>query len=197
MPGLSSLSEGIELKSNINDADINNSLNKRFLYLSRKLDHFWNRWRKEYLIDLREAHRVPNKGPAVISEGEVVLVHEEKVKRGMWKMAVVEKLIFGKDNQVRGATIRRVGKGKGKPEIIDRPIQRLFPLECAKYTGGRHECMNGDNGDARKNGDEGESQKVVDVGGKAAANDAHGGSRPRRAAAQDARAKTRLMLDSK
>eukprot|EP00794_Sanderia_malayensis_P001256 gene1256-biopygen483 len=173
---LSSLSEGIELKSNINDADINNSLNKRFLYLSRKLDHFWNRWRKEYLIDLREAHRVPNKGPAVISEGEVVLVHEEKVKRGMWKMAVVEKLIFGKDNQVRGATIRRVGKGKGKPEIIDRPIQRLFPLECAKYTGGRHECMNGDNGDARKNGDEGESQKVVDVGGKAAANDAHGGA---------------------
>eukprot|EP00794_Sanderia_malayensis_P012189 gene12189-biopygen9725 len=193
---LSSLSEGIELKSNINDDDINNSLNKRFLYLSRKLDHFWNRWRKEYLIDLREAHRVSDKGPAVISEGDVVLVHEEKVKRGMWKMAVVEKLIFGKDNQVRGATIKRVAKGKGKPEIIDRPIQRLFPLECVKYTGGRHECMNGDKGDARKNGDEGESQKVVDVGCKAAVNDAHGGNRPRRAAAQDARAKTRLMLDS-
>ena len=184
---LSSLSEGIELKSNLNDVDVNDSLNKRFSYLSRKLGHFWNRWRTEYLIDLREAHRESNKSPVVISEGDVVLVQEEMVKRGMWKMAVVEKLIIGKDNQVRGATIRRVAKGKGKPEIIDRPIQKLFPLECVKYIGVRHEGMNEG---------EGESQKVVDVGCKAAAKDTYGGNRPRRAAAQDARIKTYLMLDS-
>ena len=32
----------------------------RFRYLSVKLAHFWNRWRREYLADLREYHN--NKG---------------------------------------------------------------------------------------------------------------------------------------
>ena len=31
--------------------------NRRFQYLSKKKQHFWNRWRREYLADLREFHR--------------------------------------------------------------------------------------------------------------------------------------------
>ena len=30
---------------------------RRFRYLAKKKQHFWNRWRKEYLVDLREFHR--------------------------------------------------------------------------------------------------------------------------------------------
>ena len=29
----------------------------RFKYLSTRLSHFWNRWRKEYLANLREFHK--------------------------------------------------------------------------------------------------------------------------------------------
>ena len=41
--------------------------------------------------------------------GDVVIVYEDRVKRNRWKMAVIENLIKGKDNQVRGG-----GGGKGK-----------------------------------------------------------------------------------
>ena len=33
------------------------SQSKRFQYLTKRKQHFWNRWRREYLDDLREFHR--------------------------------------------------------------------------------------------------------------------------------------------
>ena len=48
---------------------------RKFRYLAQLRIHFWNRGRKEYLIDLRGRHR--NKGGSnnEVSEGGVVLVH--------------------------------------------------------------------------------------------------------------------------
>ncbi len=34
------------------------------------------------------------------------MVEEDKVKRSMWKLGKVKKLIKGKDGEVRGATVR-------------------------------------------------------------------------------------------
>ena len=42
-------------------------------------------------------------------------------------MAVVENLIKGKDNVVRGANVRVIAKGK--PVYISRPVQKLYPIE--------------------------------------------------------------------
>ena len=42
-------------------------------------------------------------------------------------MEVVERLVTGKDNVVRGATVRVVTKGK--PIRLSRPVQKLYPLE--------------------------------------------------------------------
>ena len=52
---------------------------------------------------------------------------EDNVKRESWKTAIVEELIKGKDNVVRGAKIRMITKGK--PIRMSRPIQKLYPLE--------------------------------------------------------------------
>ena len=65
--------------------------------------------------------------PQLILSGEPVLVYEEKVSRCNWKMGVVEKLVVGKDGRVRGAKIKLITKGK--PVYIDRPIEKLYPLE--------------------------------------------------------------------
>ena len=59
--------------------------------------------------------------------GDVVTVHEDNVKRGKWKTAVVEGLIEGKDNVVRGARIRAITNGR--TIRMTRPIQRLYSLE--------------------------------------------------------------------
>ena len=92
------------------------------------LEHFWNRWQREYLIELRENHRRSYKTNAdVISIGDVVLIHDD-YPRGLWKLGLVEKLIQGRDGQIRGA----VKSGQGASSFLKRPVQRLFPLEVYK-----------------------------------------------------------------
>ena len=58
--------------------------------------------------------------------GDLVTVYNEGTKRGSWKLAVVERLIAGKDEEVRGAIVRVMTKGK--QVRMSRPVQRLFPL---------------------------------------------------------------------
>ena len=112
-----------------------NSCSERFRYLTVKLVHFWKRWRNEYLVNLREFHRAKAGHVArEVQTGDVVTVYEENKKRGEWKMAVVESLIRGKDNVVRGANVRVIAKGK--PVRISRPVQKLYPIEVKSVTQG-------------------------------------------------------------
>ena len=52
---------------------------RRVVYLQRLIDNFWNRWPKEYLLELQESHRktFQNLPSQEISIGEMVLVHED------------------------------------------------------------------------------------------------------------------------
>jgi hypothetical protein len=103
-------------------------LTKRLMHLNRLLEHFWNRWRREYLVELRECHRRLYKSSSdVISVGDVVIIHDDS-PRGFWKLGLVERLIEGRDNEVRGAVVR-VKSGQGASSFLKRPIQRLYPLE--------------------------------------------------------------------
>ena len=145
------------------------------LYLTKTLSQFWNRWRREYLPDLREVHRMNSRSSAEVKTGDVVVIQDDNVKRGMWKTGIIEEVIKGKDGNIRGAKVRKIGKGK--PEILSRPLQKLFPLEIT--------CEKSGNGEKRGIG-------LLDASeGK---NASENGVRPRRAAAQDARWKSQLML---
>ena len=86
--------------------------NKRFWYLMEKKQHFWNTWCREYLVDLREFHRSRKVG---------------KLNRGWssWKIAVVEELVKGNDDETRGARVRVILKGKA--HCSSQPVQKLFP----------------------------------------------------------------------
>ena len=72
-----------------------NTLTKQMVYLSRVLDHFWGRWKKDYLLELRNSHRhTPNKHPAdPINIGDIVIVQETDQPRGFWRLAKIEDLI--------------------------------------------------------------------------------------------------------
>ena len=86
--------------------------------------HFWKRWHREYIIDLREQHKLSKsrKGPKV-SVGDVVLIEQEGAKRNTWKLGRVEATIEGKDGVIRGAEV------KTESGRIARPVQKLYPLE--------------------------------------------------------------------
>ena len=100
------------------------------MHLESLIRHFWKRWHNEYLLELRESHRLRLKGTSkrqVICVGNVVVVRDD-TPRVSWRIGRVEGLIKGKDHRVRGATIRRSSKGM-KPSRLRRPIQALIPLE--------------------------------------------------------------------
>ena len=105
-------------------------LSKRFKHLNASLDIFWQRWRSEYLLELREHHRFNDKSARgqVISVGDIVVVHTNERRRGFWSLGKIEEVFPGRDGQIRAASVH-VYTGRKQPIILRRPVQRLYPLE--------------------------------------------------------------------
>ena len=118
---LTSLPESPEAEDDI-------GCNRRYRHVTERLQHFWMRWSREYLTDLRESLHCNTK--KVVKEpkvGDIVIIYKDGVKRNSWKMAIIEDLIQGKDDPVRGAKVRVITKGK--VVCLNRPMQMLYTLE--------------------------------------------------------------------
>lgn len=73
-------------------ADVN--ITKRAKLMENIVDFLWKRWEREYLIYLREHHRLKIKQKDMkICENDVVLIHG--VKRNRWRMGKIKKFIYG------------------------------------------------------------------------------------------------------
>ena len=109
------------------------SLQRRVRHLNSVINHFWQRWSREYLLELRESHRhqAASKNSPPINVGDVVLLEDRDKPRGFWRLARVEKLLAGKDDKVRGAQIR-VSTPTGQSSTLRRPLQALYPLEITQ-----------------------------------------------------------------
>ena len=171
---------GASLDVSIEPNDEQANYSKRFWYLVQKLNHFVSRWKREYLLDLREHDRFRGNKESGATKGDVVLIFEDNKKRSEWKMGRIEDPIPGKDGVVRGAKVR-IGS-KGKPEFLNRPLQKLYPLEFSS--------MERETGDIERN------DKDAECGKTSIQNENNPGGRAKRSAAKDSEWKTRLMLDS-
>jgi len=102
---------------------LHHTLSKKAKAQALIVQHFWSRWKKEYLTSLRETHTT-NTGTDKerIRVGDVVIIHDES-PRLKWLLAVVQELQRGNDNLVRSATIRTTNG------VTNRPISKLYPLE--------------------------------------------------------------------
>ena len=60
------------------------SLQKRAKHLNSVLNHFWKRWSKEYLLELRDTHSQRNvvRRSTPVKIGDIVLVHHQDHPRG-------------------------------------------------------------------------------------------------------------------
>ena len=112
---------------------------KRLKYLDKVLTHFWNRFTTQYVTNLSERHlsrNLPRDGrqPKV---GEVVLIKNDLLPRGRWKIARIIEVTPGRDGVVRRVLLQppyknltRDRKRNKLSEVISRPPRLLVPLEC-------------------------------------------------------------------
>ena len=122
------------IPDDVKDEEDDANLNKRVRYLANRRKHFWRRWRREYLVDLREMHKLKaTKKGDQIKQQDVVIVFEEGLPRGKWRLGRVNKVIPGKDGLIRGAQISVSNRNGGKVDLY-RPLQKLYPLEVSAMT---------------------------------------------------------------
>ena len=129
-------------------------------YVKYLLRHSWNRWDKEYLVELREYHRNRSKsGSIVVTVGDIVMVKDENLPQGCWIVGKIEKLIESKDKQVRGAVVKVCQKGK-RPMTFGRPVQHLYPLKFQESKDRKLDYFPGGERIIEKNIPEGNSEKA-------------------------------------
>lgn len=96
--------------------------------VNKTIDYFWKMWSKDYLMEIRDIRRKLNgKGHTDIKIGDVVLIHEDKLKRSQWRIGRIDELFISKDGQIRGAgLVTNTEQGTGR---LTRPIDKLYPFE--------------------------------------------------------------------
>jgi transposase InsO family protein len=107
------------------------NLSRRYLYRLRLIEQAKRKWKSEYLLELRLWVKRARLVSSSIKVGDIVLV-EDRVPRTMWPLARVESLIISGDGLVRGARVRlglKQGSSNSKSTLVERPIQKLYPLE--------------------------------------------------------------------
>ena len=107
--------------------------------ISNIINHFWDRWRKEYVTSLREYQKIvhSNDNLPKINIG-VVTVHEKFQPRMLWKMGIIEDVIKGSDEYTRGAVVK-IPKSN---ILIKQPVNLLCPIEYKKSMNVKQELYN-------------------------------------------------------
>ena len=142
---------GIPPKHSLEDDETSFSdkdLRKRAKYLKRCKESLWKRWRNEYVRSLREQHNMSN-GTRTnqVSVGDVVtILSEDKEKnRAKWKLGIVHEIFPGRDGVVRSVRLR-AGK-----TFLNRPVQKLFPLEMKATQPQRSEAQESESAEDNEN----------------------------------------------
>ena len=98
------------------------SLSERFRYQQRLQSHFWSRWLRKYLPGLSVRQRW-TKEETPLKQNDVILISEDNIPRGKWKLGKIVDTFPGKDGRIRTV---RVQTKKG---MLNRPVQKLHLLE--------------------------------------------------------------------
>ena len=101
---------------------------KKLIHLDiiNTLEHFWKRWRTEYIPSLREFQKAYHKSNNITPQvGDIVNIFKDKQPRQKWLLGRIAELISSKDNFVHPAKMC-IGKTK---RVIERPVNKLYPVE--------------------------------------------------------------------
>ena len=115
---------------------------KRYKYISKLVNNHWKRFSRAYLNELRQHHiniKEKHSKNNVSNVEDIVLIKGEKnFPRIQWPIGKINKLVIGKNAQVKGAKLMVISK-TGEKSVCQRPIQKLIPF---KITTDNHELSN-------------------------------------------------------
>ena len=131
-----SMPDNLDYTCDLDDSEFTldaRQLTSRVKHLNNVLNHFWKRWRTEYLSCLREVHaqvakRHHTNTDRPISVGDIVIIKDDHLPRGQWKLGMVQEILTGRDGLIRAATVK-VASCDRRYSTFKRPIQLLYPLE--------------------------------------------------------------------
>ena len=108
----------------------NQTLTRRSRHHRHLLQQFLERWRRDYLLSLRESHKTKSRQDKKpdISVGDIVILKNDSTSRNFWKLAKIVELLPGRDGAIRSAVVK-VGSDTRKPVLLKRVIQQLIPIE--------------------------------------------------------------------
>ena len=96
-----------------------NTYRRRWRYVQHIVDQFWKRWTKAYLLELQSRQKWLTGQPNG-KVGDIVLICDEAIPRGMWPLGLVEETNIGRDGLVRSVKVR------AKNNVFLRPITKLI-----------------------------------------------------------------------
>lgn len=96
---------------------------ERFKYLNTTLDHFWKRFMNEFLPELHP-RRKWRQEKKELSIGDLVVLIDDQLPRGLWKFVVIQDVSRGQDGRLRQVFVRT-----SDGSILKRPVSKLLPLD--------------------------------------------------------------------
>ena len=111
-----------------NDTDDNMTFNLGAIYrrnwkkVCMLRDQFWNKWVKEYLLELQQRKKWTRQHEE-FSENELVLLVEANIPRSQWPLGIITKVITGRDGLTREVEV------KTNSSRLRRPVTKLVKLE--------------------------------------------------------------------
>ena len=66
-----------------------------------------------------------------MTEGDIVVVHDDALPCGFWKLGRIQEILTGRDGQPRAALVRVASRDR-QQVVLRRPLQLLYLLEICE-----------------------------------------------------------------
>ena len=91
--------------------------------ISHISNHFWHRWRHEYVVNLCKTTSIKIKYK--LPKNYAVLVYDEKVPKHFWRVAIVTGVLSSKDSETKRSD-SRIEKANA---TLKHRVNKFFPTE--------------------------------------------------------------------
>jgi hypothetical protein len=97
----------------------------RYQLVTQLVQHFWQRWNREYLSTLQQRTKWQQEHPQVMKRNAVVVIHEDNTPPFKWPLGLIVDVHPGKDGIVRVISVKMGDK------VFKRPVTKvlLLPFE--------------------------------------------------------------------